>query len=186
MSLACPKTGMRKRGMGKWGTDFYFFFLDIGIWKLNKSSLVLLPSQVLHQWSVTNPYPTHYPGDNLGNVVDEYSKTPAGVGDHAPLQRCPALNGCRSPKVHHPHPYRAEDPCRAPQCAPATPTSPFQPCTPELFLLLHPKAAGATSPQDSRCPCSSWQAEKHGSFSTASSRRARAVLTTSRKCLETC
>lgn len=140
-----------------------------------------------------NLYSTHCPGDNLGNVVDEYSKTPAifktpVAGDHTPLQQRPVLNGCRSPKVRHLLLCVEEDdgPCKAPRCAPATPTSPLQPCTPELFLLLHPKGVEFTSPQDSRCPWSSRQTEKHGSFSTASSRWARAVTTTSRKWLETC
>lgn len=57
-----------------------------------------------------NPFPTYCPGDNLGNLADEYSKTyPAVVGDPAPLQWWPVLNDCRSPKVHNPHLHRAED-----------------------------------------------------------------------------
>lgn len=55
-------------------------------------------------------------------------------------------------------------PCRAPRCAPAAPTHPLQP---ELVLPLHPQTgAGATSPQASRSPCSSWRAEKRGSSSS--------------------
>lgn len=56
-----------------------------------------------------NPYPTHCPGDNSGDVVDEYSKIPAAVGDHTPLRQRLALNGCRNPKVHNRHQHRAED-----------------------------------------------------------------------------
>lgn len=160
-----------KLGYGELRHRFIYFFLNIGIWKLNKSSLVLIPLAGFTPMICDNPYLTHYPGYNLDNVLDEYSKTPA-VGDHAPFAPAwPALNGCRSPKVYHPHPHRAEDPCRTPQSAPATPTAPLQSFMPELFLLLHPKGAGVTSPQD----CRSWQAEKHGSSSAASSTQARAV-----------
>lgn len=102
------KTGMRYWDMGNWGTDFYFFF-NTGIWKANMSSLVLTTLTGFRPMICDDLYSTHCPGDNLGNVVDEYSKTPAVVGDHTPLQQCPVLNGCRSPKVHLPPPHRAED-----------------------------------------------------------------------------
>lgn len=109
MSLESPKTGMRNWRIGNWGTDGVF--LNIGIWKSNKSSLALTPLTGFRHMICDNCYPTHCPGDNLGNVADEYSKTyPAVVGDHAPLQWWPALNDCKSPKVHNPHPHRTELP----------------------------------------------------------------------------
>lgn len=98
---------MRNWGMGTRGTLFFFIF-NIGIRKSNKFSLVFTPLTSFRPMICDNSYPTHYPGDNLGNVADEYSKTPAVVGDHT-LQWWPALNGCRSPKVHYPHLHRAED-----------------------------------------------------------------------------
>lgn len=73
------------------------------------SSLVLTILTGFRPMFCDNLYSAHCPGDNLGNVVDEYSKTPAVAGDRAPLQQRPVLNGCRSPKVHHPPPHRAED-----------------------------------------------------------------------------
>lgn len=97
-----------KLGYGELRHGFWFF-INFSIWKLNESSLVLTPLTHFRPMICDNPCPTHCLGDNLGNVADEYSKTPAVVGDHAPLQWWPALNVCRCPKDHHPHPHRAED-----------------------------------------------------------------------------
>lgn len=92
---------MRNWGMVNWGME-YFFFLSIGIWKLHEYSLFVTPliSQVFRPMTCDNPCPTHCPGDNLGNVADEYSRTqPAVVGDHTPLSA--AAGASRSTILSH-------------------------------------------------------------------------------------